>query len=70
MSNLSNENRVDDVLRGSSLGNFKVESVSISSTVLSAVPVTITGVTTGSWASVTDVQSIADAVSEIVKLLQ
>lgn len=56
--------RISPPLRGSSLGNFRLETVSISNTVLSASP---TSISTSYVAS--EIQRLTDAVSEIIKMI-
>lgn len=70
MGQLQDDSRLDPFLRTTSIGKLNTSTISISATVLSAVPVTIVGVTTGSFASNTQVQAIADAVRELRYLVQ
>ena len=61
---INQDNRIDEVLRGSSIGSFNLDQVSISVGVLNAVPITISGTY-----QQTEIQKLADAISEIRKPL-
>lgn len=55
-------------IRDSALGELSVTPLPISYTPISLVPISITAITTGSYASVSDVQLLANAIAEIGKL--
>lgn len=55
-------------LRNTSIGDLTVETVSISQVALGLIPITINAMTTGAYASSTQVQLLANAIAEISKL--
>lgn len=70
MTRIKDDVRFPLELRNTSIGEMQVAPVSISQVTISNIPLTITGITSGAWASVAQVQAVADAVRAISALVK